>query len=110
MGLTLREDPLGFHDNLEVIIKIDISNVLNTTSRALTLDVLSGHVSRDYGCGLERGDDISTYETLSNMFDYFHDMWTCHSQIRYFDWDGQVHLTKSKTRGTTGGPLRDDII
>ena len=31
-------------------------------------------------------------------------------QLRYFDWDGQVHLAKGKTGGqwqTTGGPLRD---
>jgi hypothetical protein len=34
---------------------IDISNVFNTTDRALTLDVLSGRVSRDYACGLKKG-------------------------------------------------------
>ncbi len=37
----------------EVIIKIDIFNVFNTTCRVLTLDVLSGHTSRDYGCVLK---------------------------------------------------------
>jgi hypothetical protein len=37
----------------EVIIKIDISHAFNTTCRALTLDVLSGHASRDYACGLK---------------------------------------------------------
>jgi hypothetical protein len=38
-----------------VIIKIDISNAFNTTDRALTLDVLSGHASRYYACGLKKG-------------------------------------------------------
>jgi hypothetical protein len=46
-----------FYDNLdtsdpddpEVIVKVDISNTFNTTCRALTLDVRSGYVSRDYG-------------------------------------------------------------
>ena len=62
------------HDNLktsdpndpEVIVKIDISNAFNTSCRVLTLDVLSGRVSRDYGCDLKRGDTIVTSETLSN--------------------------------------------
>ena len=58
--------------NPEVIIKIDISNAFNTTSRALTLDVLSGRASRDYACGLQRGNAIATSETLSNLFGYFH--------------------------------------
>jgi hypothetical protein len=39
----------------EVIIKIDISNAFNTTCRALTLDVLSGRVSRDHACVLKEG-------------------------------------------------------
>ena len=90
----------GFYDNL------DISNVFNTTCRALTLDVLSGHASRDNACGLKRGDAIeSTCETLSNMFGYFHAMRTCHAKLRYFDWDGQVHLAKGKTGGQQGDPL-----
>ena len=85
-----------FYDNLdtsvpndpEVIIKIDISNVFNTTCRALTLDVLSGHTSRDYACGLKKGDDIPTCEKLSDLFGYFKVMRTCHDVLRYFDWDG----------------------
>ena len=48
----------------EVIIKIDISNAFNTACRALTLDVLSGRASRDYACGLKRGDAINTSECL----------------------------------------------
>ena len=32
-------------------------------------------------------------------------MRTCHSKLRYFDWDGQVHLTKDKTGGHQGDPL-----
>jgi hypothetical protein len=32
----------------EVIIKIDISNVFNTTDRPLTLDMISGRDSWDY--------------------------------------------------------------
>jgi hypothetical protein len=52
-----------FYDNLdttsdltdpEVMIKIDMSNAFNARRRALTLDVLSGHASRDYACGLNR--------------------------------------------------------
>ena len=61
-----------FYDNLdtsdpndpEVIIKIDISNAFDTTCRALTLDVLSGRASRDYACGLKKGDAIPTCENL----------------------------------------------
>ncbi len=45
-----------FYDNLntsdsndpDVIVKIDVSNVFNTTDRALTLDMISGRASRDY--------------------------------------------------------------
>ena len=29
----------------------------------------------------------------------------CHSKLRYFDWDGQVHLAKGKTGGQQGDPL-----
>ena len=32
----------------DVIITIDVSNALNTTDRALTLDMISGRASRDY--------------------------------------------------------------
>jgi len=50
-----------FYDNLntsdpndpDVIIKIDISNAFNTTNRDLTLDMISGRVSRDDACGLK---------------------------------------------------------
>ena len=101
-----------FYDNLdtldpndpEVIIKIDISNAFNFTCRALMLDVLSGLSSRDYVCGLKKGDAIPTRENLSNLFDYFKSMQTCHATLRYFDWDGQVHLVKGKTGGQQGPP------
>ncbi len=89
-----------------MIIKIDTSNVFNTTCRALAIDVLSGHASRDYACGLKRGEAIeSTSETLSNMCGYFHAMRTCHAKLRYLDWDGQVQLAKGKTGGQQGGAL-----
>ena len=29
----------------------------------------------------------------------------CHDKLRYFDWDGQVHLVKGKTGGQQGDPL-----
>jgi hypothetical protein len=32
-------------------------------------------------------------------------MHTCHGKLRYFDWDGQVHLSKFKTGGQQGDPL-----
>ncbi len=35
------------------------------------MDILSGRASRDYACGLMRGDTIATSETLSNMFGFF---------------------------------------
>ena len=89
----------------EVIIKIDISNDFNTKCRVLRLDVLSGRASRDYTCGLKRGDVVVTPKTLSNLFCYLHSMHTCHTKLRYFDWDGQVHLTKDKTGGQQGDPL-----
>jgi hypothetical protein len=68
-----------FYDNLdnsdptdaEVTIQIDVSNAFNSTNRGLTLDVLNGRVSRDYTCGLKKGDVIPTVDTLSNLFDYF---------------------------------------
>ena len=46
-----------------------------------------------------------TSETLSNMFGYFKAMRTCHAKLRYFDWDGQVHLAKGKTGGQQRDPL-----
>ena len=33
-------------------------------------------------------------------------MCTCHVKLRYFDWDGQVHLSKDKTGGQQGDPLK----
>jgi hypothetical protein len=91
----------------EVIIKIDISNSFNTTFRVITLDILSGCTSRDYACDLKDGDSdvIATCENLSNLFEYFKDMRTRHAKLRYFDWDGQVHLVKDKTGGQKGDPL-----
>ncbi len=89
-----------------MIIKIDISNTFNTTCRALTLDVLSGRASRDYACGLKEGQAIHTSENLSNLFGYFKSMHTCHTRLRYFDRDGQVHLAKGKTGGQQGDPLK----
>jgi hypothetical protein len=102
-----------FYDNLntsdpndpDVIIKIDVSNVFNTTDRDLTLDMISGRVSRDFACGIKEGDVIPTVDTLTNLFGYFKAMRTCHSTLRYFDWDGQVHLTKGKTGGQQGDPF-----
>ena len=102
-----------FYDNLDtsdpndpdVIIKIDVSNAFNTADRALTLDMISGHASRDYACGIKKGDVISTVDSLTNLFGYFKAMRGCHSKLRYFDWDGQVHLTKGKTVGQQGDPL-----
>ncbi len=88
-----------------MIIKIDVSNSFNTTDRALTLDMISGRDSRDYACVLKGGDVIPTVNTLSNLFVYFKAMRTCHSKLRYFDWDGQVHLAKGKTGGQQGDPL-----
>ena len=39
------------------------------------------------------------------MFGYFKAMRACHAKLRYFDWDGQVHLAKGKTGGQQGDPL-----
>ena len=102
-----------FYDNLDisdpndpdVIIKIDVSNAFNTTDRALTLDMISGRASRDYTCGIKEGDVLGTVDSLTNLFGYFKAMRTCHSKLRYFDWDGQVHLVKGKTGGQEGDPL-----
>jgi hypothetical protein len=103
----------GFYDNLDtsdpndpdVIIKIGMSTAFDTACRALTLDVLNGRASRDYACGLKRGEPIPTCENLSNLFCYFKAMRTCHAKLRYFDWDGQIHLAKGKTGGQQGDPL-----
>ncbi len=51
------------------------------------------------------GNTIATCETLSNLLGYFHTMRTCYVKLRYFDWDGQVHLAKGKTEGQNGDPL-----
>ena len=90
-----------FYDNLdvsdpndpEVIIKIDLSNAFNTTFRALVFDILSGRASRDYVCGLKKGQAIPTCENLSNLFGYFKAMCSCHPKLRYFDWDEQVKVS-----------------
>jgi hypothetical protein len=87
-----------------VIIKIDTSNAFNTTCRALTLHVLSGRASRDYACGLKHGEAIPTCENLYNLFGYFKAMRTCHAKLRYFDWDGQVHLGRAKQADSRGTP------
>ena len=69
MCLPLRQTSFShFYDTLEtsdvpdpeVMIKIVISNVFNTECRDLTLDVLSGYVSRDYACGLKHKDVIES--------------------------------------------------
>ncbi len=68
-----------FFDNLdvsdptdpEVIIQIDVANAFKSTNRGLILDVLNGRASRDYPCGLKKGDVIPTCDTLSNLFGYF---------------------------------------
>jgi hypothetical protein len=70
------------------VIKIDISNALNTTCRSLTLDVLSGRASRDYACGLKEGQAVPTCDNLTNLFGNFKAMRTCQARLRYFDWDG----------------------
>jgi hypothetical protein len=32
-------------------------------------------------------------------------MQSCETRLRYFDWDGQVHIVKGKTGGQQGDPL-----
>jgi hypothetical protein len=61
--------------------------------------------SRHYACGLKKGDVIPTCDNLSNLFGYFKAMQTCAAKLRYFDWDGQVHIAKGKTGGQQGDPL-----
>jgi hypothetical protein len=48
---------------------------------------------------------IPTVDTLTHLFGYFKVIRTCHGKLRYFDWDGQVHLAKGKTSGHQGDPL-----
>jgi hypothetical protein len=105
--LSVFYDSLNTSDSNDpdVIIKIDVSNAFNTTDRALTLDMISGRASWDYACGIKEGDVIPTVNTVSNLFGYFKAMRSCHSKLRYFDWDGQVHLAKGKTGGQQGDPL-----
>jgi hypothetical protein len=55
-------------------------------------------------CGFNRGDTIPTVDTLTNLFGYFKVIHTYNAKLRYFDWDGQVHLTKGKTDGHQGDP------
>jgi hypothetical protein len=87
-----------------LIIKIDISNASNTSCRALTLDVLSGYVSRDYAYGLKQKEVIeSTCATLSNMFGYLLAMHTCHDKLRYFDGTGSPR--EGQRGGHQGDPL-----
>ncbi len=88
-----------------MIIEIDVSNAFNTTDRAFTIDMISGRASRDYAGSFKRGDVIPTVDTLTNSFSYFKARRTCNSKLRYFDWDGQVHLAKGKTGGRQGGAL-----
>ena len=83
-----------------------MSNVfIKSTRRSLTIDILGGRTSHDYVCDLMSGDTIVTSETLSNMFGYFKSIRVCHSKLRYFDCNGQVHLAKDKTGGQEGDPL-----
>ena len=110
--LSVLNDNLDASDpnDPDVIIKIDVSNAFNTTDRAFTLDMISGRASRDYACGFKRSDVIPTVDALTNLFGYFKAMRTCNAKLRYFDWDGQIHLAKGKTGGQQGGPLRDIYI
>ena len=53
----------------------------------------------------KKGQAIPNSDTLSKLFGYFKAMRTCHGKLRYFDWDGQVHLVQGKTDGQQGDPL-----
>ena len=86
-----------FQQQPNVIIKVDISNVLNTECRVLTRTGC-GYTSLDYEV-IE-----TTCVSLSNLLGYFRTILLCYSKVRYFDWDGQVHLTKGKTGGHQGNP------
>ncbi len=50
-----------------MIIKIDVSNVFNTTDRALTSDKISGRASRDYACDIKEGDVIGTVDSKESL-------------------------------------------
>jgi hypothetical protein len=69
------------------------------------LTILTAPASRDYACGIKKGDVISTVDSLTNLFGYFKAIRGCHSKLRYFDWHGQVHLDKGETGGQEGDPL-----
>jgi hypothetical protein len=99
--ITDLSDP---NDPENLIIKIDVSNAFNSTDRPFTLDCISGRASRDYVCDLKQGHVIGTVDSPTNLFGYFKAMRGCHSKLRYFDWDGQVHLVKGKTDGQLGDP------
>ena len=73
----------------------------------------SGRSSRDYACGLKRGDAIPTPESLSHMFGCF---FTTNNQtydilnfeyvkLQYFDLEGLFYLSKGLTGGRQGDPL-----
>ena len=89
-GCLANHDRAHSHDNLdvsdptdpEVIIKIDVANAFNSTNRGLTPDVLNGRDSRDYTCGLKKGDVVPTCDTLSNLFGYFKAMRSCEAKLR----------------------------
>ncbi len=53
----------------------------------------------------DREFTLANLDTLSNLFGYFKTLRTCRDKLRYFHWDGQVHLTKDKTGGQQGDPL-----
>ena len=59
------------------------------------MDVSRGTIA----CGLKKGDVIPTCDNLSDLFGYFKTMWTCEAKLRYFDWDGQVHIAKVSWSG-----------
>ena len=80
-----------------MIIKIDKSNVFNSTCRSLTLDILSGRASHDYDCDLKQGHTFSTRETLSNMFGYFKSMCVYHDQTVAYTDDGYIKSKLSVT-------------
>jgi hypothetical protein len=78
MYASLNSDP----SNLDVIIKLGISNSFNTMCLQLTLDVLGGKASCDYACGLKEGDNIETVcGELRNMLEYFRAMHTTKSHL-----------------------------
>jgi hypothetical protein len=96
----------GFYDNLdtsdpndpEVIIKIDISNVFNTTCRVLTLDVLSGRASRDTFVSSNTGMSFPPVRTCLTYLDILK---SCvHDTVNY-----DTSIAKGKTGGQQGDPL-----